>query len=396
MSDVGAVLDRVFRADGATVTAALARRLGALDVAEDAVQDAVAEALRRWPDDGVPDNPAGWLVVTGWRKAVDRLRREATGRDRERDAAGPPPEPRPDDRLALVFACCHPLLAEPARVALTLSAACGLGTAQIAAAFLVPVPTMAQRLVRAKRQLRDSGVRVGIPVDRVGERLPAVLDVIALVYNEGYLAPHRSELAREGLDLARQLAALLPSEPEAAGLAALLELHEARAGARFDADGEAVLLERQDRSRWDPRLTASAARRLAAALPLERPGPYQVQAAIAVQHALAQEWAATDWAMIRSLYERLDDLRPSPVVRLGRAVATRYTHGPRRALEEVDALGDRLAGYRMWHAVRAELLTALDRGDEARTAALTAFSLTENPVERGLIARRIADLDADP
>ena len=237
------LLDRIWRTEAAGMLGALSRRLGDFDLAEEALSDALAEALKRWPDEGVPDSPTGWLVTTGWHKALDRLRRDAVGRRKlAQVAAAPPPELGVDDRLAMVFACCHPDLAEPARVALTLYAASGLGTAEIAAAFLVPLPTMAQRLSRAKRQLRERGIRFEVPQPHeYADRLPAVLAVIYLVFNEGYLSSGRSaqrrELAREGVELACQLAGLLPREPEVAGLAALLELHHARAAARFDSWG---------------------------------------------------------------------------------------------------------------------------------------------------------------
>jgi RNA polymerase sigma-70 factor (ECF subfamily) len=396
-SDVPALVDQVWRAEAASMLGALSRRLGDFDLAEEALAEAVSEALKRWPEDGVPQSPTGWLVTTGWRRAVDRLRREAVGREKVAAAgAEPPPEPGVDDRLAMIFACCHPALAEPARVALTLYAASGLSTAEIAAAFLVPVPTMAQRLARAKRQLRERGVRFEVPEPAAyEERLPAVLSVIYLVFNEGYLASGRSaqrrELAREGLELARQVAAL-SREPEAAGLAALLELHEARAATRFDAWGRIVLLERQDRRRWNRELMEQAARRLRAAVAQGRPGPYQLQAGIAALHGFARSYEATNWADVRSLYDRLYAVDSSPVVLLNRAVATRFTHGPEAALAEVLDLRDRLAGYRLWHAAHADLLAALGRRDEALAAASRALELTTNPAERELMSRRIAEL----
>jgi RNA polymerase sigma-70 factor (ECF subfamily) len=395
-TDVSAFVDRLWRAEAASMLGALSRRLGDFDLAEEALSEAVTAALKRWPEEGVPDQPAGWLVTTGWRKALDRLRREAVGREKlARIGAEPPPAPGVDDRLAMVFACCHPDLAESARVALTLYAASGLTTAEIAAAFLVPVPTMAQRLARAKRQLREREVRVEVPADPAA-RLPAVLAVVYLVFNEGYLSSGRSaqrrELAREGLDLARQLAVLLPREPEVAGLTALLELHEARAATRFDSWGRLVLLEHQDRRRWDTDLVDRAANRLRAAVRQGRPGPYQVQAGIAALHALAPSYALTPWGEVRALYDRLHALEPSPVVLLNRAVATRFAVGPAPALAEVDALRDRLDGYRLWHAVRADLLAALDRPSEALAAAERALELATNPAERELMARRVGDL----
>lgn len=375
----------------------LSRRLGDLDLAEEALQDAVGEALRRWPAEGVPDSPTGWLVTAAWRKAIDRLRREHTGREKVAGLARtPPPEPTEDDRLALVFACCHPELTEPLQVALTLHAVSGLSAEAIAAAFLVPAATMAQRLVRAKRQLRQRGVRFDLPdPEEYGQRLPAVLAVVYLVFNEGYLAssrdtPQRRELAQEAVDLARQLARLMPTEPEAAGLAALLELNEARAATRFDEQGRLVLLEEQDRSRWDRALIATAMNRLGRAAVRDRPGPYQLQAAISARHAIAPSYDRTDWPAIRALYDTLYAVAPSPVVRLGRAVATRYTHDPATALAEVDALADRLSGYRLWHSTRAELLRALGRDGEAIEATRRALALATNPAERELLGRRLS------
>jgi RNA polymerase sigma-70 factor (ECF subfamily) len=376
----------------------LARRLGDLDAAEEALQDALAEALEHWPTEGVPAKPAGWLVTTAWRKAIDRLRRDIVGTQRLAVLAGErPPEPTDDDRLALIFACCHPALNQPAQVALTLYAACGLRTEEIAAAFLLPTPTMAQRLVRAKRRLRDEGVRFSPPDDsELASRLPAVLAVVYLLFNEGYLAsdrPQRPELTREGLELARQVARLLPGEPEAAGLAALVELHEARTSTRFDAYGRLVLLEDQDRDAWDRPLIARAVARLQEAMATDRPGPYQIQAAIAAQHALAPSFGKTDWVAVRALYDMLDAAAPSPVVRLNRAVATRFTHGAEVALAEVETLAPDLGEYRLLHATRAELLRALGREDEAREALNRALAMATNPAERDLLRRR---LDAPP
>ncbi|XVU20751.1 RNA polymerase sigma factor [Actinoplanes sp. CA-054009] len=390
MGEAREALDRAWRSDAAGMLGVLARRLGDLDRAEEALQEAIASALRHWPGEGVPDNPAGWLVTTAWRKAVDALRREAGGRAKLAVLAGtPPPEPAPDDRLALIFACCHPALPEPSRMALTLHAVAGLPADAIAAAFLLPRATLAQRLVRARKTLRDQGVRVEVPAAAdFGSRLPAVLTVLYLIYNEGYTA-RRPELAREGLDLARQLAALMPAEPEAAGLAALVELHEARSAGRFDAAGRIVLLEDQDRSRWDLHTIHSAVRRLAAAARRDRPGPYQLQAAIAAQHALAPSYDKTDWPAVRALYDSLLVLQPSPVVSLSRAVATGFVLGPATALDEVDALADRLVGYRLWHATRADLLARLGRAGEAVEATRRALALATNPAERELLRRKL-------
>jgi RNA polymerase sigma-70 factor (ECF subfamily) len=397
MGDVGDVLDQVWRADAGSMLGVLSRRLGDLDLAEEVLQDALGQALTHWPDDGVPGNPAGWLVTTAWRKAVDRLRREAAGRDKLALVAGAPaPEPTGDDRLALIFACCHPDLSEPAQVALTLHTVAGLTAEQVAAGFLVPTATMAQRLVRAKRQLRDRRVSFEPPEPAdYPARLPAVLATVYLIFNEGYLAssretPQRRELAREALELARQLADALPGEAEVAGLAALLELHEARAASRFDGWGRLVLLADQDRRRWDREMVRTAVLRLRRATARGQPGPYQLQAGIAAQHALARSYEQTDWAAIRALYDRLHAQTPSPVVLLSRAVATRYAVDAATALTEVDALGDSLAGYRLWHATRAELLRALERDEEAAEATRQALALATNPAERELLTRRLA------
>ncbi|WP_433297757.1 RNA polymerase sigma factor [Actinoplanes sp. CA-030573] len=388
MIDVRPILDAAWRAHAAGVLGVLARRLGDLDRAEEALQDAMADALRRWPAEGVPENVPGWLVTAAWHRALDRLRREATGREKLAVlAATPPAEPTGDDRLALLFACCHPSLEEPAQMALTLHAMAGLPADKIAAAFLLPRSTMAQRLVRAKRRLRGVGFEVGDPLTR----LPAVLAVIYLIYNEGHLDESRV-LAHEALDLARQLAALLPDAPEAAGLAALVELHESRAAARLDAHGHLVLLEHQDRTRWDRSLIRGALARLARAAAQNRPGPYQLEAAIAALHALAPSYPDTDWPAVRRRYDDLLVLCPSPVVLLGRAVATGFVDGPAAALAEVDALADRLAGYRLWHATRADLLARLNRTAEAREATRRALALATNAAERELLARRLAGL----
>jgi RNA polymerase sigma-70 factor (ECF subfamily) len=401
--DVRGLLDTVWRAESGSMLGVLSRRLGDLERASEALQEAVAEALRRWPADGVPRHPSGWLVTTAWHRALDVLRRESTGREKlALLAAEPEPAPSADDRLGLVFACCHPSLPPRSQVALTLYAVSGLGTAEIAAAFLLPTATMAQRLVRAKRQLREQRVRFTQPEpEEYPARLPAVLSAVYLVFNEGYLAsstgePQRRDLAREGLELARQLADLMPGEPEVAGLAALLELHEARAPARFDDRGRLVLLEEQDRGRWNRRLIRSAVARLAVAVPRGVPGPYQVQAGIAAQHALAPSYPETDWTAIRGLYDQLHALAPNPVALLSRAVATRYVRGPGEALAEVEALAERLSGYRLFHATRAELLRALGRTGEAEAATRRALALATNAAERELLARRLAQAPHPP
>jgi predicted RNA polymerase sigma factor len=406
VTDVREILDGVWRADAPGMLGVLTRRLDDLDRAEEALQDAIAEALRVWPGDGVPDNPPGWLVTTAWRKAVDRLRREATGRRKDAELAAlesaAPAAPTGDDRLAMLFACCHPALPETSRVALTLHVACGLPAETVAAAFLLPRATAAQRLVRAKRLLRERNVRVVTPSEaEYPDRLPAVLQVIYLLHNEGYLSAgpgpdgpvaERRELAREALELARRLTGLLPGEPEVAGLTALLELTESRAATRFGPDRRLVLLADQDRSRWDTELIATACRRLARAAG-DRPGRYQLEASIAAQHALAPAYEQTDWVTVRRLYDLLATVRPTPVVLLGRAVATGFAVGPAEALAEVDALGGRLDGYRLWHATRADLLRELGRDAEAAEATRRALALATNPAERELLTRRLDDLD---
>jgi len=400
-------LERTYRAEATRLRATLARRLGDVGLAEELVQDAFVEALEHWQTEAVPANPGGWLTTTAWRKALDRQRRAKVGREKlallaiSQDRAAAPAsasseQADDEDMLSLVFACCDPALPDDSQVALTLRAVCGLTTAEIAAAFLVSEQAMGQRLSRAKRSLRDAGVNVRIPdPDQLGERLAAVLAVVYLVFNEGYLAsagraPARRDLAGQAISLARLLHRLMPREPEVLGLLAMLLLHESRAAARFDGWGRLVRLAEQDRSRWDRELAVGATGLLDRAIAMRQPGPYQVQAAIAALHAEAPDYQQTDWEQIRLLYGRLDIMTPSPIVRLNGAVATRYVLGPEEALAEVDVLAVDLDDYRLFHAVRAELLTALGRTDEARTANERALALAANPAERELIARRLA------
>jgi RNA polymerase sigma-70 factor (ECF subfamily) len=375
-------------------------------LAADAVQDAFVEALEHWRDGQIPPNPGGWLATTARRKAIDRLRRTRTGQEKlALLAATSDPtyteEGADDDLLGMVFACCHPALPRESQIALTLRAVCGLSTAQIAAAFLTAEPAMAQRLLRARKTLQAVGqdgkradMRVPDP-DQLAGRLAEVLTVVYLVFNEGYLAsagrqPARRDLAAQAVTLARLLHQLMPREPEVLGLLALMLLHESRAATRFDGWGRLVRLADQDRARWDQPLITEATRLLDQAIALRATGPYQVQAAIAALHAQAPDYEQTDWRQIRLLYDRLQELTPSPVVLLNRAVATRYVRGPAEALAEIEPLAPDLDGYRLFHALRAGLLSALGQEHEAQEASERALALAGNPAERELIARRMS------
>jgi RNA polymerase sigma factor (sigma-70 family) len=414
--DSAAELEKAYREQATRIRAALAARLGDVGLAEESVQDAFIAALEHWQADGVPLNPGGWLATTAWRKALDRLRRERTGQQKlALLAATQPPSGGTShhpggpagfsaagasqdtgELLSLIFACCHPALPRESQIALTLRVVCGLSAAEIAAAFLVTEPTMAQRLSRARKALRDTGSAVRVPdPDQLGDRLDEVLAVIYLVFNEGYLAsagrtPARRDLAAQAVALNRLLHTLMPRDPEVLGLLALLLLHESRAATRFDGWGRLVRLQDQDRACWDQSLIDEAAGLLARAMALHRPGPYQIQATIAVIHAQALSHDQTDWRQIRELYDRLHLFTPSPVVRLNQAVATRFAMGAKAALAEVEPLAGPLDGYRLFHAVRAELLTDLGRPAEARAANERALALAANPAERELLARRLS------
>lgn len=393
-------LEKAYREEATRVRAALAARLGDVGLAEEIVQDAFIEALEHWRAAGVPPNPGGWLATTARRKAIDWLRRERVGREKlALLAASQQPQASQDeasDLLGLIFACCHPALPRESQIALTLRVVCGLTTAEISAAFLASEPAMAQRLSRTRKALREIGAAVRIPdPDQLGGRLDEVLAVIYLVFNEGYLAsagrtPARRDLAAQAVALNRLLYRLMPREPEVLGLLAVLLLHESRAAARFDGWGRLVRLQDQDRARWDRALIDEATRVLARAMAMHRPGPYQIQATIAAIHARAPGHEHTDWRQIRDLYDRLDLFTPSPVVRLNRAVATRYAIGPQTALAEMEPLAAGLAGYRLFHAVRAELLTDLGDYEQARAANERALALAANPAERELLARRLS------
>ncbi|MGN6791667.1 MAG: RNA polymerase sigma factor [Streptosporangiaceae bacterium] len=397
-------LERVYREEATRIRASLAARLGDVGLAEELVQDAFIEALEHWPVDGVPPNPGGWLATTARRKGIDRLRRDRAGQDKlaqlaitesRQPCSGDDDDD--DDPLSLVFACCHPSLPRESQIALTLRVVCGLTTAEIAAAFLVSEQAMAQRLARARKALRDTGADVRDPEpDQLGGRRNEALTVIYLVFNEGYLAsagrtPARRDLAAQAVALNRLLHRLMPREPEVLGLLALLLLHESRAATRFDGWGRLVRLQDQDRTRWDLGLAAEASQLLSRAIAMHHPGQYQIQAAIALVHAQASSYEDTDWNQIRVLYDRLGLFAPSPVVQLNRAVATRFAVGARQALAEVEPLADELDGYRLYHAVRAELLAELGRKDEAREANERALALAANPAERELLTRRVTE-----
>jgi RNA polymerase sigma-70 factor (ECF subfamily) len=408
LAERGAVdrsLERVIREERSRLAGALVRILGDWDLAEELVQDAAMAALEHWPADGVPRNPGAWLMTTARRRAVDRLRRDARYRDRLAQLVREANEmKRPiatggplaaDDRLRLIFTCCHPALSREGQVALTLRTIGGLETPAVARAFLVPEATVAQRLVRAKRKIRDAGIPYRIPDEsELPERLEQVLTVLYLIFNEGYLAAmgevaERRELASDAEWLTSLLVRLMPDEPEPLGLLALMRLHLARADTRFRADGSLVLLPEQDRARWDTAAITNASALVERALRMRRPGPYQLQAAIVAIHAAAPSYAETDWTEIVALYDRLLALEPSPVVALNRALALAELVGPAAALAAVDPLRARLESYHLFHAARGELLRRLDRPDAARQANRRALELTENPAERRLLQERL-------
>ncbi|QOV33634.1 RNA polymerase sigma factor [Streptomyces ferrugineus] len=389
-------VEAVFRAEYGRAVAVLVRFLGDIDLAEEAVQDAFTTALRRWPRTGVPPSPAGWIITTARNRAIDRLRREAGRDERHAQAAllhapDAPPEEGPvrDERLRLIFTCCHPALSAQARVALTLRLLGGLTTAQIARAFLVPEPTMAQRLVRAKAKIRNAGIPYRVPRDAdLLDRLTGVLAVVYLIFNQGYEGA--ADLCAEAVRLGRLLAELMPDEPEVTGLLALMLLVESRRSARQDEHGALVPLPEQDRARWDRESIAEGQTLVRRCLRRGRPGPYQLQAAIQAVHSDAPDPRATDWDQIRQLYDHLMTVAPSPVVALNRAVAVAETEGPAQALDLVDAL--ELDGYHVFHAVRADLLRRLGRTMEAVRAYDAALALSRNPAESGYLERRRREL----
>jgi RNA polymerase sigma factor (sigma-70 family) len=394
-ADAADELARVVREHAGRLAASLMSLLGDFSAAEDLVQDAVETALRRWPDEGIPDRPDAWLFTVAKRRGLDVLRRQENYRTKLAELQWPV-RPASDDRLRLIFTCCHPALSREAQIALTLRVVCGLTTAQIAAAFLAPESTVSQRITRAKRKIAGAGIPYRIPRDdELPERLNGVLTVIYLLFNEGYLSStgdraHSRDLVDDAEWLTALLAGLLPNEPEVTGLLALIRLHRARVAARFTSDGQLVLLHDQDRAKWDHAAIADATALLTrTARRHHSPGPYQLQAAIAACHCEAATWADTDWRQILVLYNMLLRLQPTAVTRLHRAVAVRYVDDARAALAELDELESALGSYPLFHAIRGELLRADGRTEEALQADRLALELTSNPAQLDLLHNRI-------
>ena len=413
LSEARAAIDAIYRTDSRRVLATLIRLLGDFDLAEEALHDAFAAAVEHWPLDGVPTNPRAWLVSTGRFKSIDRLRRRAKFdaslvdvAERLASSVTPPPdvddEQVEDDRLRLIFTCCHPALAADAQIALTLREVCGLTTEEIARAFLTPAPTLAQRIVRAKAKIRDAHIPYQIPARQdLPERLDTVLHVVYLVFNEGYSASSgesltRHDLSAEAIRLGRLLVELLP-EPEVTGLLALMLLHDARRSARTSADGELLLLEEQDRSLWNHAQIEEGRRLVEQALRMRRVGPYALQAAVAAVHAESPNASSTDWRQIVGLYDVLQRIEPSPVVELNRAVAVAMRDGPASGLSLIDAIlarGD-LTDYYLAHSARADLCRRLGRTADAIAAYERALHLTRQEPERRFLERRLRELGSE-
>jgi RNA polymerase sigma-70 factor (ECF subfamily) len=388
----------VFRDEAGRLTAALVRALGDFDLAEEVVQDSLVTALEKWPQQGIPDNPGAWLMTTARRRAIDILRRDTSYREKlallERSPLSPEPV-EADDRLRLIFTCCHPALSPEAQVALTLRAVAGFTTTEIASAFLLPEATVAQRIVRAKRKIVDAHIPFKMPdAGDLAGRLDGVLSVLYLMFNEGYLSrgaqvAMRRDLADDAQWLTSLVATLMPDQPEVIGLLALMKLTLARSRARFDNSGEMILLPDQDRALWDGAAIADGIQMLERAGAMRSTGPYQVQGAIAALHSEARSWEETDWRQIVVLYDALVRMADSPVVRLNRAVALSHFAGPAVALGEVNDLAMSLDGYHLFHAARADLLDRVSEPLLARQARLRALELCQNPAERSLLERKL-------